>query len=212
MSTKTIFKRMRCFPIILMALIIGSPVTHASTIEPLMVEEQSTAFVRTMESSNYSDRFIVELPEITKRQEIDGDFDIFEPSHYTKEQLSIALQDDNRNGLLPYVDAFLKAEKDYGVNALYLMCKFGLESGWGKYTAAKNNIGGWTNNDGTYKEFESIEQCILYISKNISIMYRELAGNKLADICRLYSGNDDYTKYLIDIMRDRETVIRGGGL
>lgn len=141
-------------------------------------------------------------------QIIDEDFDILNPSKLTKDELSYCVNDPERYKMMQYIDYIIQSEKKYGVNSLYLLCQLGLESGWGKYTSGKNNIGGWTTNDGSYKDFESVEDCIMHISRNISTYYKDSVGTKLKNVCSLYSTNKNYCNMLIDIMNDRQNLIK----
>lgn len=149
--------------------------------------------------------------ERVEPQTIDREFDILQPCGYTADELALAVSDQYRSELLPYVDSFLEAEETYGVNAFYLLCKFGLESGWGKYMAAENNISGWTNADGSYRNFDSVDSCIMHVAKNLSTTYREAVGSKIDDVCARYCQNDGYLDTLLGIMRDREAVIERQG-
>lgn len=145
-------------------------------------------------------------PEI-EPQPITRDFNVFQPCGYSSEDLSYALSSESHEGLLPYVDTFLEAEETYGVNAFYLMCKLGYESGWGKYEAAENNIGGWTDGRGGFQDFESVEHCILYIAENLSTVYRDAVGERLEDVSRMYCPSDGYVEMLMQIMNERESAI-----
>ena len=142
-------------------------------------------------------------------QEITRDFDIFKPCGYTYEQLSAAVNTECHSGMQPHIKALMKAEEEYGVNAFYLLCKFGLESGWGRYTSGANNIGGWTNNSGGFKDFDSVEQCILHIAKNLSTTYKEAVGGRLEDVCKRYCPDAGYIETLIGIMTEREAAMKG---
>lgn len=152
-----------------------------------------------------------DIEAIIEPQAIGNDFDIMQPCGYTVEELRYALSDEYRCQMLPYVDAFLEAEETYGINAFYLMCKFGLESGWGKYMAAENNISGWTNADGSYRNFDSVDSCIMHVAKNLSTTYRKAVGSKIDDVCARYCQNDGYLETLLGIMQDREAVIEAKG-
>lgn len=140
-------------------------------------------------------------------QEINEDFDILLPSGYDCEQLLYSVQDQYRYEMAKNVPAILEAEEKYGVNALYLMCKLGLESGWAKYPSGENNLGGWTNADGSYMDFDSEEECILHIAENLSTEYKEKSGTRLADVCERYCPSDSYSETLIDIMVGRKEKI-----
>ena len=141
--------------------------------------------------------------EITT-QEIDLGFDILSNSGYTREDLTRMLSDDAHSGLLPYVDAIKKAEKEYGVNALYLTCKLGLESGWGKYETGTYNIAGWMNNDGTWHNFSSPEDCVMTVAKALATTYKDTVGSSLGAVCNRYSTNPDYSYVLMGIMEEMQ--------
>ena len=140
-------------------------------------------------------------------QEINEDFDILSSSGYDCEQLLYSVQDEYRYEMAKNVPTILEAEEKYGVNALYLMCKLGLESGWAKYHSGENNLGGWTNADGSYMDFDSEEECILHIAENLSTEYKEKSGTRLADVCERYCPGDGYSETLIDIMVGRKEKI-----
>lgn len=143
------------------------------------------------------------------RQEISKDFDIFQPCGYTYEELMAAVDGEAYSGMQPHIKALLKAEEEYGVNAFYMLCKFGLESGWGRYTSGKNNIGGWTNNSGGFKDFDSVEQCVMHIAKNLSTTYKNAVGNRLEDVSKRYCPDNGYTEKLLKIMAEREAAMKG---
>lgn len=140
-------------------------------------------------------------------QEIDSNFDILKPCGYSYEQLLYSVSDEYRYEMVKHIDTFLEAEKKYGVNAFYLMCKMGLESGWARYPSGENNLGGWTNSDGTYMDFESEEDCILYIAEKLSTEYKDISGSRLEDVCQRYCPNSGYSETLIDIMVGRKEKI-----
>ncbi len=145
-----------------------------------------------------------EIAESTSHQAINRDFNILQPCGYTSDQLKSVLSDDAHKEMIPYVDSILEAERTHGVNALYLMCKLGMESGWGKYESGKNNIGGWTNNQGGFKDFNSVDECIMHIAKNLSTSYKEIVGTRLEDVCKRYCSDEGYTELLLEIMTDME--------
>lgn len=150
---------------------------------------------------------IKQIEPVTIRQTINSEFDILKPSGYSKEELLSAVSDEYRYRMIPYVDALIEAEKIYGVNALYLLCTIGLESGWGQYESGINNLAGWRNYDGSYRNFASIYDCIMHIANNLSTKYKDSVGSKLIDICGRYSESDSYYETLSSIMIGRERVI-----
>lgn len=182
-----LFDATRPEPVVVNVILKTSPDTDASVVIPY--DEPSTSEPKA------------------EPQMITGDFDILSSCGYTKEQLVYALSDGGRETMIPYVDSLLKAEETYGVNAFYLMCKFGLESGWASCMSGANNIGGWTNYDGSYRDFSSVDDCIMYISRNLVSQYSTSVGTRLEDVCGLYSPNDQYLTTLMGIMSDRQAKI-----
>lgn len=142
--------------------------------------------------------------EKTEPQEITLGFDILSDSGYETEDLVRMLSDDAHSGLLPYVDAIKKAEEEYGVNALYLTCKLGLESGWGKYETGTYNIAGWMNYDGTWHNFSSPEDCVMTVARNLATTYKDTVGTSLGAVCSRYSTNPEYSYVLMDIMEEMQ--------
>ena len=142
--------------------------------------------------------------EKAEPQEITLGFDILSDSGYETEDLVRMLSDDAHSGLLPYVDAIKKAEDTYGVNALYLTCKLGLESGWGKYETGTYNIAGWMNYDGTWRNFSSPEDCVMTVARNLATTYKDTVGTSLGAVCSRYSTNPEYSYVLMDIMEEMQ--------
>ena len=149
---------------------------------------------------------LIEEPKI-EPQAINRDFDIFKPSGYTYKELEAALQGSSYDALRPYINTFLEAEEKYGVNAFYLMCKLGFESGWGRYQCAPNNIAGWTDGKGGFKSFNSIEECILHVAYRLSDYYKNTVGHRLEDVCNMYCPSDEYVPTLLTIMQQRSIKI-----
>lgn len=140
-------------------------------------------------------------------------FDVLEPCGYTQEELEYAVSGEMLKGLQPYAGVFLEAEKEYGVNAFYLMCKMGLESGWGRYRAAENNIAGWRCDDGSYKAFANVQDCIMHVAESIATLYtdpadwRHTGGTTLKAVCGRYCQDKGYVDTLVQIMEEREAKI-----
>lgn len=144
---------------------------------------------------------------IIKPQEINSTFDILTPCGYTRQELEYMLSYDSYKNLLPYLDTFILAEQQYGINAFYLICKCGLESGWGSIQSGRNNIAGWRNDDGDYRDFSSVEECILHVANNLSSVYKDKVGTELKDVCVRYSTSEDYCAQLLKIMSQRKIKI-----
>jgi beta-N-acetylglucosaminidase len=93
------------------------------------------------------------------------------PSNVTAEELEKGL----RYGLRGCGEYFVEAEKEYGVNAIFLASIAAHESGWGRSKLAinKNNLFGYkqAGGGGTFREFESLEECILYVARVLKTSY-----------------------------------------
>ncbi|NCB02966.1 MAG: hypothetical protein EOM67_12475, partial [Spirochaetia bacterium] len=95
---------------------------------------------------------VVEEPE--PEEQFEG---VLVPSNLTADEL--------RKGLLyelkEYAEEFIQAEKETGINAVFLSSVAALESGWGRsdVSVKRNNLFGWTASSG-YKVFDSKEECI----------------------------------------------------
>ena len=145
--------------------------------------------------------------EYDDNQNVDMNFDISKNCGYSKEDLERILSNDEHKNMKPYIDSFLKAEKKYGVNALFLICQFGLESGWGTYKAGVNNIAGWTDGKGAFKNFDSVDDCIMFVAYKLSTFYKDTVGTRLEDVCSLYCPTKGYAEKVIRIMKEQEKVI-----
>jgi len=179
-------------------VIVFEPINVNSDIQDKV---KTSALPDIIEHDNLNPRNMI-IP-----QKINEDFDILKPCGYTQEQLEQAMQSESYKKMLPYVDTIMEAEKEYGVNALYLLCKLGFESGWGKHMAAKNNIGGWKNIYGEFKDFKSVENCIMYIAENLSTIFKDDVGTRLEDVCERYCPEEGYLEMLMEIMEECEQRI-----
>jgi beta-N-acetylglucosaminidase len=109
--------------------------------------------------------------------------------------------------LKPLASTYIDAGKLYGVDPVFLAAKDAEESGWGRYQAAPNNLGGWTNSDGGYMEFESPEEYIYHTAKSISEMYLDEDGcyhygTSLSDVNTKYNGSQIWVEHIGSIMDD----------
>lgn len=168
------------------------------------------SMTRSVTIKPINNKIILSKYETIQPQIINANFNIFSKSGYSKEDLERSLSTNNHKGMIPYLDTFLEAEDKYGVNSFYLMCQLGLESGWARHKSGRNNIAGWTNGNGGYKDFTSIESCIMYVAYRLSDRYKKEVGTKLRDVCALYCPDNGYAKEVMTVMRGREKVIKGG--
>lgn len=135
------------------------------------------------------------------RQRVSNDFNILHESNLTEEQLMMAVNDEYRYNIIPLIGSVVKAEELYGVNSLYLLSKLGLESGWGKHTTGTNNYAGWKDyKTGKFKNFDSIEDCVLTVAKGLSGSFKKDVGSALKDVAWRYCKDDGYLDSLKSIM------------
>ena len=94
--------------------------------------------------------------------------DLTAPSNVTYEDLCAVSQ----QGLVGLEQYFINAEKEYGVNCVFLMSIAALESGWGTSLFRENNLFGF----GQY-DFASKEECIYTVAKALSENYLSEDGS-----------------------------------
>ena len=115
---------------------------------------------------------------VVKNLHLDVNMDLRTPSNVTADDIDKMLEGTRLHGL---GFAFVKAEKEYGVNALYMMGLACLESGWGtsKYAVNRNNLFGWNavdSNPDKAKYFNSKEEATLYVAKKLQKNYLTQGG------------------------------------
>jgi hypothetical protein len=121
--------------------------------------------------------------------------DLRQPSNVSKEQLNTLLAGTPLEG---YGWDFLKAEHEYGVNAIFLLSKMRFESSLGKSPVAQsnNNLGGFKANNGEWMKFDNFNESIDYSGKLLSEKYlvedgSYYNGTALRDVNIRYCLNDD---------------------
>ena len=144
---------------------------------------------------------------LTQPQPINWEFDISKTNEYTTEQLEEMFRGPYYDKIRPYINTFIAAEQMYGINAFFLMCLTGLESGWFKYTSGENNIAGWMRNDGSFMDFGSIEECIMHVAAGIMNNYIPRIGSNIGKVTHHYCYNEGYTQALLNIMYERVSSI-----
>ena len=144
---------------------------------------------------------------LTQPQPINWEFDISKTNEYTTEQLEEMFRGPYYDKIRPYINTFIAAEQMYGINAFFLMCLTGLESGWFKYISGENNIAGWTRNDGSFMDFGSIEECIMHVAAGIANNYIPRIGSNIGKVAYHYCYNEGYTQALLNIMCERVSSI-----
>ena len=112
---------------------------------------------------------------------------IEEPCGLSTEELESMLKGELKN----HAGAFLQAEKDYEINALFLVSIAALESGWGEHQFRPNNIFGYM----TRKAFRSVEHNIDFVSWKLRKSYLNengihYRGGTIADIGKIWCPDD----------------------
>ena len=121
------------------------------------------------------EQIIQEEPQAEQPQQIEFTYDmnLLTPSNITIEQLELAFAGTNMKGLAEY---FIQAEKETGINALYLAGLACHESGWNtsNFARTRNNLFGWQSYDSNLnatKRFNSKGTCISFVADKIKQLY-----------------------------------------
>lgn len=153
------------------------------------------------------------VEKIEEKEEIKISFEfeqnLLTPSNITAEQLGKAFEGTAMKGLEEY---FIQAEKETGINALYIAGLAVHESGWNTSDFAKtrNNLFGWQaydNNLNATKRFESKEQCILFVADKIKTLYLEEdgmfhSGYTMASISKRYASDPKHAQKTFTIIQE----------
>lgn len=130
------------------------------------------------------------------------------PSNVSVEELEYALKGD----LKPLASAYISAEEETGVNAIFIAAISALESGWGKsYMAThKNNLFGYGN-----KTFSSQEESIQHVAKALKNNYLTSTGPyyhgttvKAVEKCYCPSPVGEWSKLVSQIMKGLNSDIQ----
>lgn len=133
-------------------------------------------------------------------------YDLTKESGVGVRHIDYVLEGTSLEGLGEY---YIKAEKEYGVNAFFLIGLSALESAWGNSRLAndRNNVFGfmaYDRNVDMAKRFETKGDSILYVAKYLKNNYLTVGGKyyngvTLKDVNVSYS-SDDYWHKKIDII------------
>lgn len=109
------------------------------------------------------------------------------------------------------------AERETGINAVFLAAVAALESGWNTSAVAenKNNLFGWSAATG-YADFESKEDCIAEVAGCIKTLYLSpdgiyFNGYTVEAVNIRYNGNEQWKAAVLQIMQDIQRRIGGSG-
>lgn len=147
---------------------------------------------------------IVGSPQIIDYSEklyFNYEMNLLTPSYIKEETLAKAFQNTKMQGLEKY---FIQAEKETGINALYLAGLAVHESGWNtsKFAEKRNNLFGWQAYDNDLdktKYFESKGECILFVAERIKTLYLNEngmfhSGYTMESISSRYASDKEHSK------------------
>lgn len=181
------------------------PEYHVYVRQEVFIHTDVESSVETVEETT---EVCVTSEEIIPEETFEG---VLKPSNLTPEQLEEGLL----YNLKDYSEVFIQAEKDTGVNAVFLASIAALESGWGRSDLAlyNNNLYGWTSSSG-YAYFSSYGECILTVAENLKSMYLQpdgkyFSGYEVSDVNKHYNGSKFWEDNVQDIMTQIQNRIGG---
>lgn len=165
----------------------GKAEVYSQLREKYLNEEEDTMKKEEQKEESKEQKDI----KLEKNLNLSLDSDLRVPSKLTAEEINYMLEGTNLHDL---GDAFERAEKEYNVNALYMMGLAALESSWGnsRFAVERNNLFGWNavdSNPNLAKSFDSKKDAILFVAS-------KLEKNYLTDSGRYFEG---YTPKSIDV-------------
>ncbi len=109
-----------------------------------------------------------------------GNYDLTTPSNLLGSQIDAVLYGTGLHGL---GEAYALAERESGVNALFLVALSALESAWGSsyFARTRNNLFGFqafTSNPGAAARFASKEVCIAFVAGYLKEHYLTVGGRR----------------------------------
>ena len=147
---------------------------------------------------------IVGSPQVidySERLYFDYEMNLLTPSYIKEETLAKAFQNTKMQGLEKY---FIQAEKETGINAIYLAGLAVHESGWNtsKFAEKRNNLFGWQAYDNDLdktKYFNSKGECILFVAERIKTLYLNEngmfhSGYTIESISSRYASDKEHSK------------------
>lgn len=179
---------------ILFILVISTLfIFNREQVEQLKEQEQIPTAIIAIEATK-------EIP--TEEPEQQSGLGVLSCSNFTAAELAIGLHEP----LKEYAECFIQAERDTGVNAIFLASVAALESGWAKSEVAihKNNLFGWTAKSG-YASFDSKEECIAFVASRLKALYLTpegayFNGYEVADVNVCYNGRQSWADTVTQIM------------
>lgn len=176
-------------------------------LEDINILDYTERYIKEIEKENKTKKIKHKsVQKLTSRGEISRrpiyDFNnLTVKSNVTEEFLKSKLEG---TPLYNHAMSYIKAEKEFGINALFLCAISIQESGWGESRLAKekNNLFGYAAyNDNPYssaKQFSSVDESILIVGEKLANNYlnengKYYNGKSIDAVNTRYSLNDDGT-------------------
>lgn len=179
------------------AVEVVAEVTQEEVVEESSVKSKEVVTSR----GGFNDR-------IERNLKISYDMDLRTKSNLTESDLEKAFKNTGMAGLGKY---FVQAEKEYGVNALYLASLGAHESAWGTSDFAKerNNLFGWQSYDSNLnatKYFENKGDGVLVVAKSLSKNYLTeggcyFNGYTMKDVSKKYASDKEHSTKIYGVMK-----------
>lgn len=154
------------------------------------------------------------VEEIKKNLEFNIDSNLRILSNLSSEDFDKMLEGTALKGIGP---ALAQAEKEHGINGLYLLGLACLESSYGNSSFAKNrnNLVGWgayDNNPQNAKYFSSKSECILYVANKLKTNYLSESGPYFngytaTAINKKYSSDKKHAQKIVSIVNNLKNKI-----
>ena len=145
-----------------------------------------------------------ELENERKKNVKFNSYDVTQVSGITYDEMKEVLSESHYSNFAEISDAFVGAEREYGVNAFFLVAIAGLESGWNTSDRAKNGrnniIGMAVYDDNSYGyTYESKYHCIMDLAKQLNAYYltsgaEHYNGTRTSEINKKYSSDKNWYK------------------
>lgn len=142
-----------------------------------------------------------QIIDYSERLTFNYEMNLLTPSYIKEETLARAFKNTKMQGLEKY---FIQAEKETGINALYLAGLAVHESGWNtsKFAEKRNNLFGWQAYDNDLdktKYFNSKGECILFVANKIKTLYLTEngmfhSGYTMESISSRYASDKEHSK------------------
>lgn len=131
-------------------------------------------------------------------------YDLRDISGISFDEMKEVLSESHYSNFAELSDAFVGAEREYGVNAFALVAICGLESGWNRSNRAKNGSNNLTGmavygDDSPGTQYESKYKCIMDLARQLNTYYltpgaEHYNGTSTSKVNIKYSASPDWYK------------------